>query len=202
MSVASRSSTIWSGAVACDSMNRDRTSSRSMLLGRVVDLVIARRCAPANSSRFSVLLPASGSSNLPLAAEQPQQRIGAQLLMIVEVLVAQRQPVDALREHLGNRVLDQSGVAPVAETARQPLQQVDLAVCLAQQQRPTVARYLTGGEPGLHPARKMGCKRERFLGYTLSSKAAPFRGTDYASTTQLCHENSGLLPLFSSLHLY
>jgi hypothetical protein len=88
---------------------------------------------------------------LALAAEQPQQRVGAQLLMIVEILVAQRQPVDALREHLGNPVLDPFRVAPVPEAGGQPVQQADTPAGLAQQQRPTVARYLTGREPRLYP---------------------------------------------------
>ena len=37
---------------------------------------------------------------LALAAEQRQQRIRAQLLMIAKILVAQRQTEDALRQHL------------------------------------------------------------------------------------------------------
>ena len=43
----------------------------------------------------------------------------------------------------GPRVLDQVLVAAIAKTARQTAQQLDLAVCLAQQQRPAVARHLT-----------------------------------------------------------
>ena len=39
-------------------------------------------------------------------------------------------------------------VAPVAETARQPPQQVDLAVHFAQQQRTAVAGHLVGRETG------------------------------------------------------
>ena len=76
---------------------------------------------------------------VPLAAEHRQQRIGAQLLVVVEVFIAQRQPIDALRQHLGQWMLDQQGRAAVAEAARQPAQQVDLAVRLPQQQRTAVA---------------------------------------------------------------
>ena len=60
-------------------------------------------------------------------------------------------------------MLDQQRRSAIDEAARQPPQQVDLAVHLAQQQRPAVAGNLTGGEPGLHAARKMSCKCERFL---------------------------------------
>ena len=75
-------------------------------LGRVADLVIA----PAAASQFQPVQRALAGQRLiqiPLAAEHPQQRIGAQLLVVVEVFVAQRQPVDALRQHLRQLVLDQ-----------------------------------------------------------------------------------------------
>jgi len=51
-----------------------------------------------------------------------------------------------------------------------------LAIDGAQLQRPAVARDLTSPEPSLHPARKMRCRKRTFLDYTLSAKAAPFRG--------------------------
>ncbi len=68
-------------------------------LGRVADLVIAQAAA----GQFQPVQRALAGQRLiqfALAAEQPQQRIRAQLLVIVQVLVAQRQPVDALRQHL------------------------------------------------------------------------------------------------------
>jgi hypothetical protein len=65
-----------------------------------------------------VLLPASGSSNSCFAAEHRQQRVRAQLLVVVEVFVAQRQPVDALRRHLGKLMFDQQSYTAVVEAAR------------------------------------------------------------------------------------
>ncbi len=126
-------------------------------LGRVADLVIALAAA-GQLQPVQRALARQRLIQLPLAAEQSQQRIGAQLLVIVEVLVAQRQPVDALRQHLRQPVLDQQRRPAIDETARQTAQQVDLAVGLAQQQRSAVTRYLAGCELGLHTARKMGCK--------------------------------------------
>ena len=67
--------------------------------GRVRDLVIAAAAA----GQFQPVQRALAGQRLiqfPLAAEQPQQRIVAQLLVIVEVFIAQRQPIDALRQHL------------------------------------------------------------------------------------------------------
>src|ERR1700726_1394638 len=60
-------------------------------------------------------------------------------------------------------MLDQQRHAPVVETARQTLQQVDLEVYFSQQQGPALGRHLTSSEPALHAARKMRCKREPIL---------------------------------------
>ncbi len=78
--------------------------------------------------------------------------------MIVQVFVPQRQTEDTLRQHLRKLVLDQQRRSAVDKAARQPTQQVDLAVHLAQQQRSAVAGNLTGGKACLHPTRKMVCK--------------------------------------------
>jgi hypothetical protein len=56
--------------------------------------------------------------------------------VVVEILVAQRQSVDALRQHLPKLVFHLLLMASVAETTRQPPQQVDPPVGLPQQQRP------------------------------------------------------------------
>ena len=101
------------GRLACDSMKRS-ASSRSRAFGRVADLVIA----PAAANQLQPVQRALARQRLiqlALAAEQGQQRIGAQLLVVVQVLVAQRQPVDALRQHLRQLVLDQ-------QTAERPSQ--------------------------------------------------------------------------------
>jgi hypothetical protein len=43
----------------------------------------------------------------PLATQKPKQRIRAQLFVIVQIFVAQRQTVDPLRQHLRQLVPDQ-----------------------------------------------------------------------------------------------
>jgi len=100
--------------------------------------VIAGR-APGQLQTVQSALARQRLLQLPLATEHPHQRIRAQLLVIVQVLIAQRQPVDALRQHLWQLVLDQQRHAPVLETARQTLHQVDLAFHFPQQQGPAVA---------------------------------------------------------------
>jgi len=51
--------------------------------------------------------------------------------VIVEILVAQRQSVDALRHHLGNRMLDAHRIAPVHKAVGEAAQQSDAPVGLA-----------------------------------------------------------------------
>ena len=68
-------------------------------LRRVADLVIATGAANQFQS-VQRALAGQRLIQLTLTAEQRQQRIGAQLLMIAKVLVPQRQTEDALRQHL------------------------------------------------------------------------------------------------------
>ena len=52
-----------------------------------------------------------------LAGQQRQQRITAQLVVIVEVFVSQRQRIDPLRDQLPDLMLDAPGIAPVSKQA-------------------------------------------------------------------------------------
>jgi len=88
-------------------------------LGRAADLVVAGAAA----GQFQPVQRALARQRLiqiALAAEHRQQRIAAQLLVIVDIFIAQRQPVDALRQHLGKLVLDQQRRADIAEAVCQP----------------------------------------------------------------------------------
>jgi hypothetical protein len=59
-----------------------------------------------------------------------------QLVVIDQVLVAQRDPEHPLPDQPCHRVLDQFGRAVIAEAAGKPLDQADLPVSRAQQHRP------------------------------------------------------------------
>jgi hypothetical protein len=65
--------------------------------------------------------------------EQPQDRIEAQLVVIVEVLVAEREPMDALRQQRSETMHDEVGIALVAKATRNPVCQADRTIRLAQQ---------------------------------------------------------------------
>ena len=74
------------------------------LLRHVIDLVITLAAA-GQLQPVQRALAGQRIFQLAPARQHGHQRIVAQLLMIVKVLVAQRQPVDALREHLAKLVL-------------------------------------------------------------------------------------------------
>jgi len=83
--------------------------------------------------------------------------------MIIEILVAQRQPVDALRQQLLRRVINETPVTPVrkhpANASVTPKARVDLP----KQQHPAITRQRTTGKIGHHFSRTEVLKLERSL---------------------------------------
>ncbi len=94
------------------------------------------------SSRHSVDAPASGRLH---------QGIVAQVLVIVEVLVAERDPEDALGQHVTLLVGDACGVAWVGQGGVQLVDQSQVPIDLAEQQRPAVAGDVAAIEVGDDP---------------------------------------------------
>jgi len=86
-----------------------------------------------------------------------------QLLVILQVLVTQCQPVNPLRQHLFQTVGDSFRLAIVTEATNHPPQQVDLAIRLTKQQRTTLGAQPTALELGHYLARKMSFKWEESL---------------------------------------
>ena len=82
------------------------------------------------------------------------------MFVIVQIFVAQRQAIDALRQHLGKLMLDALRIARIAEAAHHAPQQPNLAVRRPQQQRPALGRQPLAGKLRHHPARKMRFKLE------------------------------------------
>src|SRR6516162_4700916 len=77
-------------------------------------------------------------------------------------------------------------LARIREAGGHTLQQTDLAVYCAQQQRPTVGGHPRTVEPGHYLSREMCFKRESCLVTLCHGKGRLSFGIDYASTTQLC----------------
>ena len=99
-----------------------------------------RRCLPSRSL---------------FAAQQGQQRVRAKLIVIVEVLITQHQPVDALRDQLAHAVFDLRDLAPIAEAIGEAPHDAGVLFELAQQHRATVGGDHAAIETGHHLAARM-----------------------------------------------
>jgi len=112
----------------------------------VADLVIARRLARPRRMLQTVQRalarqkPRRLGGALELAEQHAQNRIAAKLIVVVEVLIAQRQAEDALRNQSRERVDGHERIAAVDKASRKPIRQPDRLVRLAKQQRSGVRR--------------------------------------------------------------
>ena len=87
-----------------------------------------------------------------------QRRIAAQLVVIVEIFVAQRQRLDALGEEFADLMFDEDGVAAVFEAGGEARQQFDAAADLAQQHGAAVGADHAAVKLGADLAAKMLAK--------------------------------------------
>src|SRR3954454_17068707 len=69
-----------------------------------------------------------------------KQRIGSQLLVIINVFVAERQTIDPLGQHLLNRMLNPLRLPSVEKTSGASRQQLQPLFSLPQKQRATIGR--------------------------------------------------------------
>src|SRR5579859_5631069 len=84
----------------------------------------------ATVARAHAVLP----QRVAFADQDGQQRVVAESIMIVEVLVAQAQAIETLLEQVRHRVLDEVGVAVIAETAGELFDEAELGFDFAQEQ--------------------------------------------------------------------
>ena len=99
----------------------------------------------------------------------------AQLVVVVQVLVAERDADDALHHQRLDTVLDQSGIAAVGEAGGEALDQPDRPVGRAQQQRAGI-RVIAPPSNAATTARPSTGANSNSSGYTLSAS-----GTSSAS---------------------
>ena len=114
----------------------------------IVNLLVATRLLHAQLQPVQRAFARQGL----LAAEHTQQRVVAQLVMVGEIFVAQRQRVYALRNQLRYGVGDQPRLAPIVKASRQTRQQVQPPVRLAQQQGSGIGGHGATVEAGHHLA--------------------------------------------------
>ena len=74
----------------------------------------------------------------------------AQLVVVDQILVAQRDPEHSLAHQPGYRMLDQFHRAMIGEAAGKPFDQPDLPVGGAEQHRPGLRGHLAAVKPGHH----------------------------------------------------
>ena len=125
MSVASRSSTTSSGSVVKPSTHNATSSGSS----RPVSTTILRafgsfRPAAASFQSVQSALARQGRAVAPprrgSARHRLQRRVPAQILVVVQILIAQRQPVEALQDQGLDIVNHQLGPPVVGETGGYP----------------------------------------------------------------------------------
>jgi hypothetical protein len=105
----------------------------------VTDLVIAARQRPAQLKPVQRRLARHGSAILSpgfeLAGEDRHHRVMAELIVVVEVLVAERQSEHPLADQRLDLVLDQLRAAKVMETGGEAIDEADRPAGRAKQQR-------------------------------------------------------------------
>ena len=96
-----------------------------------------------------------------LARQHRKRRVLAQLVVIVEILVAQHQAKNPLSDQRLHTVLDIAGITPVGEALGKPTDQPQATIHLSQQQRSGVRRDLAAIKPGNNRSSLNGFKREQ-----------------------------------------
>jgi len=126
-------------AVAIDLVVLRRIVLRRML--KAVECALARQCLAVRAQHRG-----------QLAGQRGERRVLAQFVVVVEVLIAQGQAEDPLAHQSLDPVLHIAGVAPVPETLREPTDQPQATIHLAQQQTAGVRGDVAAIEAGHHHA--------------------------------------------------
>ena len=113
----------------------------------VADLVVARPLRPAQfqpvQRRLARQRRTVQTLRRKLAGQHRQHRIVPQIIVVVQVLVAQRDTDNPLQHHRADLVLHQFRRARIGEARSKPSRQLDHPVRLTQQQCPRVRRDRT-----------------------------------------------------------
>jgi hypothetical protein len=146
--------------VRCLLVRLDEARDEQRLEGRriVSDLVVARTVLGVGGmfepvqgrlarQRLAALAPSA-----ELASQRGQHRVTAQLVVVVQILVAKRDRHNVLHHQRVHRVLDQLRITPILEAGRHPLGQSQRAIDLAQQQRARIRADLPSVEINRHLA--------------------------------------------------
>src|SRR5207247_9040254 len=119
-----------------------------------------------------------------------------QLVVIIAIVVDQRQRINALRQHLVQPVLDSRRIPSIMKTIPQPLQQSDPAVGLSQQQSTGIGTDRSTVETRHHLARKKLFKLETVLITLCHSEGRPFLGANLFSINMFMPEVTAFCYIF------
>ena len=131
--------------------------------------------------RRAILAP-----GLELARQHRHQRIVAKLVMVVQVLIAERDAVHALPDERGDGMLNQPRVSGVAETSRKPSNQIEPSVGCAQQQPAGVGGQRAAVERGHHRPPFDPSKHARFCATLRPHRATPPNQLKSLSQNNFC----------------
>jgi hypothetical protein len=128
----------------------------------VADLMVARRLRPAQFQPVQRRLARDrrtiGPPSFQLAVQDRHHWVVAQLIVVVQILVTQRNAEDALANQRADLMLDQLRAAVVGEAGSKPIHQANRPVRRSQQQRTRVRRYPPPIERCHHGATRNRCK--------------------------------------------
>jgi hypothetical protein len=116
---------------------------------------------------------AVGGGGGALAGEHCHDRVMAELVMVVEVLVSESDAGDALHQQRLDPVFDQVGIAMILEAAGKPAGQAEHLVGGAKQQGAGVGGDGTAVEIGHHFVALDGCKVEQGWDTVRGHRGAP-----------------------------
>jgi hypothetical protein len=111
----------------------------------------------------------------------------AEIVMIMEIFVAQSQREDSLPDQLFHRMLDAPGITIVVKAESQALQKTNLLLHFTQQERPAIARDRTGIKAGQDLTTERRGKGKRILDTLCHGRGRLLSGANQFYANPLCH---------------
>ena len=117
-----------------------------------------------------------------LAAQHRHHRVVAQLVVVDQILVAQRKPKHPLTHHARHRVLHQISGTVIGKTIGKALDQSDLPIGGAEQQRSGLRSHPPAVKPRHHLVPFDGCKAKQ-----IRATLCPHRDPPGPEINRLCN---------------
>ena len=112
-------------------------------------------------------------SRFELTRQHRHQRIVTQFVMVVQILIAKRDPEHPLTDQRHHLVLNEFRTPHVVKAQRKPVHHPDGAICRAQKQRPGIRGDRASVERRDHLASLHGGKSKQFRATLCRHRGAP-----------------------------